>query len=173
MLYVLFFDHMWAYDMKLLSYLQTYHHYPRRQCIKWIQQGYIIYDGQTVQSFAQTIEAGKSLSIKHILTIACIEIVAQHSQIIPRYKPKGYVVSKSDPHNPTIYQILPSQYRDRYYIGRLDKESHGLILMTNDPACVDEYEHPSHGHQKVYRVQVDRVVDIHLLEQLCQPNRVM
>ena len=158
--------------MKLLSYLQTYHHYPRRQCIKWIQQGLIAYQGQTVESFSQAIEQGKSLSITGILTIASIEIVPQDSQIFPRYKPKWYVVSKFDPHNPTIYEILPSQYRDRYYIGRLDKESHGLVLMTNDPAWVDHYEHPAHGHHKVYRVQVDRAPTTALVRQLCQPNRV-
>ena len=39
------------------------------------------------------------------------------------YKPAGYVCSKSDPHNATIYEILPPEYKHWYYIGRLDRES--------------------------------------------------
>ena len=107
-----------------------------------------------------------------MLNIPKLSRIKQTSHIIPRYKPKGYVVSKSDPHNATIYELLDQQYHDRYYIGRLDKDSHGLILLTNDPTLVDQYEHPSHGHIKIYRVQIDHAIYEQTLYQLCQTNQV-
>ena len=80
----------------------------------------------------------------------------QKKQLIAFYKPSGCVVSKADPHNDTVYSHLPSQFSSFYYIGRLDKESRGLLLMTNDSKLVDEYEHPSHGMHKSYLVILDK-----------------
>lgn len=72
-------------------------------------------------------------------------------------KPKGYAVSKADKHNKTIYDLLPASWqKDFYYIGRLDKESHGLLLLTNDPALVDYYEKPENNVYKFYEVQIDK-----------------
>ncbi|USN56152.1 MAG: rRNA pseudouridine synthase [Candidatus Peribacteria bacterium] len=72
------------------------------------------------------------------------------------HKPAGYVVSKDDPHNKTIYKLLPEKYHKRYYIGRLDKESTGLLLLTNDPGLVDWYENPQSNIKKVYEVMIDK-----------------
>jgi 23S rRNA pseudouridine2605 synthase len=77
----------------------------------------------------------------------------QH-QLILFNKPKGYVVSKSDPHNATIYELLPSAFQTYYYIGRLDKESRGLLLLTNSPALVHQYTHPTFLIEKEYLIQL-------------------
>jgi 23S rRNA pseudouridine2605 synthase len=69
-------------------------------------------------------------------------------------KPKGYVVSKSDPHNKTIYELLPPEFHSYYYIGRLDKESRGLVLLTNSPELVHQYEHPKFQVEKEYLIQL-------------------
>jgi len=79
------------------------------------------------------------------------------SQIILFNKPKGYVVSKNDKYNQTIYEILPSEFKNKYYyIGRLDKDSHGLLVLTDDPKLVNYYEHPKNEVIKEYIVQLDR-----------------
>ena len=78
------------------------------------------------------------------------------SEFLAFYKPMGYVCSKSDPHNMTIYQLLPKEYHSWYYIGRLDKDSRGLVLMTNDAKVVDQYEHPRHGITKEYLVTLNK-----------------
>lgn len=73
------------------------------------------------------------------------------------YKPKGYVVSKDDKHNKTIYDLLPeSRVSDFWYIWRLDKESSGLMLLTNQSRLVDRYENPVHNVYKVYEVQINK-----------------
>ncbi|MDR2189791.1 MAG: hypothetical protein LBP53_00955 [Candidatus Peribacteria bacterium] len=82
-------------------------------------------------------------------------VAQQHSpKLVLFNKPKGYVVSKSDPHTPTIYTLLPSAFHHYYYIGRLDKESRGLLLLTDSPALVHRYTHPKFHIEKEYLVQL-------------------
>ncbi|EKD24765.1 MAG: pseudouridylate synthase [uncultured bacterium (gcode 4)] len=75
-------------------------------------------------------------------------------------KPLGYVASKADLHNKTIYEILPPEYINYYYIWRLDKNSHGLLLLTDDPALVNEFEHPKFAIEKEYIVELDQELDV-------------
>ena len=74
------------------------------------------------------------------------------AKLIAFYKPVGYVCSHSDPHNKTIYDILPAALQHYHYIGRLDKDSTGLVLLTNQQSLVHERTHPSHGIEKHYDV---------------------
>lgn len=77
-------------------------------------------------------------------------------------KPLGYVVSKEDKHNKTIYELLPPKWRqDFYYVGRLDKDSHGLLLLTNDTKLVDLYENPKNDIHKTYEVIIDQPISSH------------
>lgn len=77
----------------------------------------------------------------------------RRSQIILFYKPVGYTVSKSDPHNDTIFDILPFEWKRIYYpIGRLDKDSCGLLLLTDNSVWVNQLSHPRYEHHKVYHV---------------------
>jgi pseudouridine synthase len=64
------------------------------------------------------------------------------------------VVSKSDPHNVTIYELLPEEFKNRYYIGRLDKDSRGLVLLTDTPSLVHQFEHPKFQIEKEYLIQL-------------------
>ncbi len=87
--------------------------------------------------------------------------------IVAFNKPKWYVVSKADKHNKTIYQLLPPSWRkDFFYVGRLDKDSRGLLLLTNVPELVNEYEHPKNKIFKIYEVQIDNFIKKHHLQKL-------
>lgn len=83
-----------------------------------------------------------------------VKIEAKEDRIVLFHKPEDYVCSRSDKHNRTIYEILPDSYKDFYYIGRLDKDSRGLLLLTNNSALVHRYEHPKFGIKKQYLVLV-------------------
>jgi pseudouridine synthase len=85
-----------------------------------------------------------------------INLSKQITDLILFNKPVGFVCSKSDKHNKTIYEVLPAQYKNYFYIGRLDKDSRGLLLMTNDSALVNKFEHPSNKVEKEYVVEIDR-----------------
>ena len=79
--------------------------------------------------------------------------------IVTFHKPRGYVVSKDDKFNKTIYEILPQSWKkDFYYIWRLDKDSDGLLLLTNVPELVNEIEHPSRNIFKIYEVEIDKPI---------------
>jgi 23S rRNA pseudouridine2605 synthase len=75
-------------------------------------------------------------------------------------KPKGYVCSRGDTHDRlTIYDLLPVKYQNLHHVGRLDKESEGLLLMTNRGDLSHRLMHPSQGVEKEYEVVVDKPLD--------------
>jgi 23S rRNA pseudouridine2605 synthase len=72
-------------------------------------------------------------------------------------KPVGYVCSRRDQgDNPTIYAILPPEYHVLKPVGRLDKDSSGLILLSNDGDFAYRMTHPKFVKTKVYTVELDR-----------------
>jgi pseudouridine synthase len=69
-------------------------------------------------------------------------------------KPKGYVVSKRDPqHRKTVFQLLPEDLRTKVWnVGRLDYDTEGLLLLTNDGELTQQLSHPKYEHDKEYEV---------------------
>lgn len=73
------------------------------------------------------------------------------------HKPIGYVSSrKAQDDNPTIYELLPKEYHILKPVGRLDKDSSGLILLTNDGDFAYEMTHPKFYKVKKYEITLDR-----------------
>ncbi len=71
-------------------------------------------------------------------------------------KPIGYVSSRrAQDDNPTIYSLLPEKYHSLKPVGRLDKDSSGLILLTNDGDFAQQMTHPSYGKAKQYQVSLE------------------
>lgn len=71
-------------------------------------------------------------------------------------KPVGYVCSRVGQGSQTIYELLPSQHQQLKAIGRLDKDSSGLILLTNDGSLANHLTHPRYAKQKIYQVSLDK-----------------
>lgn len=71
-------------------------------------------------------------------------------------KPVGYVCSRDGQGSQTIYELLPENLHILKPVGRLDKDSSGLILLTSDGALVQELTHPSYRKTKVYHVRLDK-----------------
>jgi len=77
-------------------------------------------------------------------------------EYIALYKPTGYVCSrKQQGDNPTIYQLLPSKLHHLKPVGRLDCNSSGLILLTNDGDFAYRMTHPKFYKTKIYQVELD------------------
>ena len=80
---------------------------------------------------------------------------SQKKRYIAVYKPMGYVCTKSDELGRRILSdLLPAEWSSVYPVGRLDRESEGLILMTNDGEFCLRVSHPRYGVLKKYRVTV-------------------
>jgi pseudouridine synthase len=95
-----------------------------------------------------------------------IKIVEQRRYLLLN-KPRGYVTTRSDPQRrPTVIDLLRGVREYVYPVGRLDFESEGLLLLTNDGDLAARLTHPSHGVARVYEVRVLGVPDAHDRERL-------
>ena len=83
------------------------------------------------------------------------------------HKPRGVLSTMSDPEGrDSLAQYFGSRNERLFHVGRLDKESEGLILLTNDGIWANRIAHPSHGVTKRYIVECDRVIKDEELAQL-------
>ena len=72
------------------------------------------------------------------------------------HKPPGYITTRRDPGGrETVYDLLPDQHHGLFYVGRLDYESEGLVLLTNQGDLANRLLHPSHEVERVYEVVVE------------------
>lgn len=75
-------------------------------------------------------------------------------------KPVGYVCSRrAQGPSPTLYDLLPAKYRQLKTVGRLDKDSSGLILLTNDGDFAFQMTHPKFHKEKIYEVELDKPLE--------------
>jgi pseudouridine synthase len=74
------------------------------------------------------------------------------------HKPAGYVCSKNGQGSKTVYDLLPKAYEGLNIAGRLDKDSSGLVVMTNDGSLLNELTHPSNNKEKAYIVSIDKTL---------------
>lgn len=82
-------------------------------------------------------------------------------------KPRGYIVTQHDEHDrKTIYSLLPDFAQKCNYAGRLDKNSEGLLLITNDGDLINKLTHPRSKVEKVYKVDISPRLNGYQLEQL-------
>lgn len=141
--------------MKLREFLQE-KWLSRRSITSLIDEGNISLNWTKVESYWAEIKEWDEVVCED-KSWRCEAMPEQKdSHLLAFYKPIAYVCSKSDPHNDTIYKILPEEYHSWYYIWRLDRDSRGLVLLTNDPKMVDQYEHPRHGITKEYLVTLNK-----------------
>lgn len=74
------------------------------------------------------------------------------------HKPVGYVVSRDGQGSKTIYNLLPKKYHLLNPVGRLDKNSSGLLLLTNNGRLAQKLTHPSFQKKKVYEVELNKAL---------------
>ncbi len=95
-------------------------------------------------------------------------VQAQSQKIyVALHKPRGYVTSCDHPGQQLVVDLIDIKERI-YPVGRLDKDSTGLLLLTNDGRLHHRLSHPSFDHEKEYEVTVDRPIDDGDLKQLSE-----
>ncbi|HSK21447.1 MAG TPA: pseudouridine synthase [Longimicrobiales bacterium] len=89
------------------------------------------------------------------------------SQWFALHKPRGYMSTRSDPQGRrTLYDLVPPPMRRLFYVGRLDFDSEGLVLLTNDGDTAHRLLHPRYGIDREYDVELKEQVDDAALEAL-------
>jgi pseudouridine synthase len=91
----------------------------------------------------------------------------QRTRYILLNKPAGYVTTRSDPQRrPTVIDLVRDVRQYIYPVGRLDYDSEGLLLLTNDGDLAAQLTHPRHGVERTYEVRVAGTPDAETLERL-------
>src|SRR6478736_6505994 len=97
-----------------------------------------------------------------------IKIAERHRYLLLN-KPKGFVTTRSDPQRrQTVMELLSGVREYVYPVGRLDYETEGLLLLTNDGDLAAKLTHPRHEVPRVYEVRVLGVPDAHDIERLAK-----
>ena len=123
----------------------------RRKADELILSGAVKINGKVVNDLSLTVSKKDKVYVNGKLIVPQKEFT-----YIKYYKPAGYITTKSDEKNrKTIYDILPEEVRNLKPVGRLDKDSTGLLIMTDDGDLINKMTHPSVKIPKVYRVCVE------------------
>lgn len=100
------------------------------------------------------LRADEKIDDDDIVSIDGIEVERMHTVLLMMNKPVGYVTSTSDPLSPTVMSLLPERYirLGVFPVGRLDKDTSGLLLFTNDGTLSHRLTAPGKGIEKEYLV---------------------
>jgi pseudouridine synthase len=136
----------------------------RRKAEELISTGRVQVNGKVVTELGSKIDPSiDTVAVDH-QTIDLRQI--QSCQGILLHKPVGVICTKSDPQGrTTIFQLLPDRYKNFYYVGRLDYNSSGALLLTNDGDLANHLSHPRHHIPKTYTVWVRGVPTPAVIQQ--------
>ena len=122
----------------------------RRKADELIEQGQILVNGDRAV-------LGRQISQSDTVLHNSQELHVQPKKLILLHKPVGYLCSRASQGGiPTIYELLPKSLHHLKPVGRLDKDSSGLILLTNDGDFAHQMTHPSFYKMKRYLVTLDQ-----------------
>ena len=105
---------------------------------------------------SQPAKAGQNVENNDTVTLDGSIISIGATTTIVLNKPAGYICSRAGQGGKTIYDLLPLELHHLKPVGRLDKDSSGLLLLTNDGQLTYELTHPSRQKQKIYEITLDR-----------------
>ncbi|MCE7936951.1 rRNA pseudouridine synthase [Candidatus Saccharibacteria bacterium CPR2] len=137
--------------MRLNKFLANSLGISRREADNLIEKGRVIIDGNVVKLGAQ-VNINQPVEVDG----GTVKPLKKHTYLLFN-KPEGYVCSRNTQGDtPTVYKLLPDKYKRLKTVGRLDKNSTGLILLTDDGDLAYQLTHPKFAKEKVYEVELDK-----------------
>lgn len=133
----------------------------RRKADELVLSGRVKVNGEVVTML------GFEIRTKDKVTVDNKPIRANNFLYYKFYKPTGCITTKDDEKGrKTIYDLLPESMFNLKPVGRLDKDSTGLLILTNDGDLINELTHPSVKVPKIYLVTIDSRIHKHQLEEM-------
>lgn len=124
----------------------------RREADELIKMGLITVNGKTITEMGFKVKTTDD--VRH----EGKKLKAERPVYILLNKPKGYITTTEDPQERnTVMNLVANACKERIYpVGRLDRNTTGLLLLTNDGDLADKLTHPSYNAKKIYKVELDR-----------------
>lgn len=140
--------------IRLQKYLAQSGVASRRKAEQLIVAGKISVNGKVVRELGTTIDPSKDT-----VKVGKESIKPVVKGIILFHKPRGVISTMKDPHGrKCIADFLTSRYRSYFTVGRLDWDSSGLMVLTNDGELSERLSHPRYGSERIYEVEVEGFV---------------
>ena len=147
-------------NIRLNKYLASCGVASRREADKLIEAGKVTVDGKRAKT-GDTVTGAEKIIVDGMLLKG-----PERKLVVAFYKPVGVTVTESDPHaQETVFDYIDLPER-LTYAGRLDKDSEGLLLLTNDGELIHELMQGAHAHEKEYIVYLDKEPDMQMIEKL-------
>ena len=122
----------------------------RRKAEVLIEEGAVKINGRTLKECSTKVDMQKDKISVHGKVLK-----QENDVILALNKPRGYLTTKSDTHRrKTVYDLLPKKYQSLHPVGRLDKETSGLLLFTNNGDLTYKITHPKFEIRKKYQVSI-------------------
>ncbi len=151
-------------EIRLQKFLASAGLGSRRACERLIGLGVVAVDGRVVTDQGVKINPSR----QSVMVEGCPVTVDAHVYWL-LYKPTGYICTCDDPdQRATFRDLLPSDAPRLFPVGRLDRDSEGLLLLTNDGEWAQHIQHPRYVVEKEYLVWTDRALPITATRQLRQ-----
>lgn len=148
--------------MRLQKFLANAGVASRRKAEELITAGKVKVNGKVVTELGTKVDDAKD-----VVVVSGKEIKSAEPIWIALHKPAGYLSTRKDPEGrPTVYELLPEHLRTLFYVGRLDKDSEGLLLLTNDGDGANRMLHPRYEVERVYEILVRGEVKPDKIEML-------
>lgn len=139
--------------MRINRYIALSTGISRRAADKAVVNGRVFIDGKLATP-GSLVEPSQVITLdNHVVTLPT------DTTTILLNKPTGYVCSRNGQGSKTIYDLLPNELHSLKPIGRLDKDSSGLLLLTNDGQLAHNLTHPSRQKVKIYEITLDKSLE--------------
>ena len=127
----------------------------RREADTLIQAGVVTVNGEVVTELGTKVNV-----LKDDIRFNGERLKGEEKVYIVMNKPKGYVTSASDPHaEKTVMDLIKGCHVRVFPVGRLDKNTTGILMFTNDGEIAEQLTHPSYNKKKIYQVILDKALE--------------
>lgn len=149
-------------EVRLNKFLSNAGICSRREADQLISMGIVTVNGKVVMEMGYKVKPGD------VVKYDGETINPEVKRYVLLNKPKGFITTMDDPMGrKTVMSLVKKACRERIYpVGRLDKETTGLLLFTNDGDLAKKLTHPRHKATKIYHVTLDKKVSVEHLDQL-------